>query len=607
VVTLLRRIIDHLLHSSTSANIFPSPAVIHFKRKGSRCSACNGSLKVLKTYPAKRAATLAIGNFIGHETVYYCPGCGRVFHSAELRELIPEHCNFGYDIIVFIGKSLFLRCRNYQEIRLELQQKNVQISESEIAFLAKKFVLYLGLLHRSSQSELTKYMYMNGGYILHLDGTCDGGSPHLISVLDGITKIVLDNRKLLSENAEELIPFLAGIKESYGVPLAVVSDMGKGIALAVKEIFKHVPTFICHFHFLKAIGKNLFGEENDIIRKKLRVYNVRVIVRRTKNRLEKIILSTTDLVPAMVSGIEQERLAPGCPLGTVPVVATYTLLSWVLDANSESNGFGFPFDQSYLVFYQRLREASLRLHQLCRIQLQDDWTENTVYRKISHELLGVINDTELQEAALQMEEKAAVFNRLRKAMRITLPETGRGLNDNGDVPCNMKTIQKEVGKFTAWLSRSKGYSGHPAYQKLVKQIDLYGKKLFADPLVVTTAAGSMLVQPQRTNNILESFFRKLMRGYRKKNGFNSVERVLKTMLPDTPLTMNLKNQEYMQIILAGKKTLEERFAEIEAEEVRYRLKQSRLEMSMMLPEIKKIIRIPDLPKSIVSLLEQAVS
>ncbi|NQT60689.1 MAG: hypothetical protein HQ557_17080 [Bacteroidetes bacterium] len=98
-----------------------------------------------------------------------------------------------------------------------------------------------------------------------------------------------------------------------------------------------------------------------------------------------------------------------------------------------------------------------------------------------------------------------------------------------------------------------------------------------------------------------------MRGYRKKNGFNSVERVLKTMLPDTPLTMNLKNQEYMQIILAGKKTLEERFAEIDAKEVRYRLKQARIEMSMMLPEIKKIIRIPDLPQFIVSLLEQAAS
>ncbi|MCK5342663.1 MAG: transposase, partial [Candidatus Heimdallarchaeota archaeon] len=192
----------------TSANLFPSSAVIHFRPERSSCPTCHEALKVLKTYPGKKAATLAIGNFTGHETVYYCQGCGCVFHSDELRNLIPEKCNFGYDIIVFIGESLFLRCRNYQEIRLELQQRNVRISESEIAFLAKKFVLYLGLIHRSSQRGLEKYMHMNGGYILHLDGTCDGGSPHLISVLDGISKIVLDNRKLPSENADDLIPFL---------------------------------------------------------------------------------------------------------------------------------------------------------------------------------------------------------------------------------------------------------------------------------------------------------------------------------------------------------------------------------------------------------------
>jgi len=568
---------------------------------------CYESLKVQKTYPSKKVATLAIGDFIGHETVYYCPGCGRVFHSAELRKLIPENCNFGYDIIVFIGKSLFLRCRNYQEIRLELQQRNILISESEIAFLAKKFVLYLGLLHKSSQRELEKYMHINGGYILHLDGTCDGGSPHLISVLDGITKIVLDNRKLSSENAEELIPFLAGIKESYGEPLAVVSDMGKGIGLAVKEVFKNVSSFICHYHFLKSVGKNLFGDENDIIRKRLRKHNVSVILRRTKNRLEKIIISATNLVPTVVKGIEHKKLPTECPLEAVPVVATYTLISWILDANAESNGFGFPFDQPYLVFYQRLQEACLCLHQLFQIQLQGNWKENKVYSKISHDLLGVMNDTALKEAALKMEKKVAVFNRLRKAMRITLPENKRGLNDNGDQPFNMKTIEKEVTKFKAWLSMSPGYSEHKESQKLVEQIDTYWEKLFADPIVVMTAAGKMLIQPQRTNNILEQFFRKLMRGYRKKNGFNSVERVLKTMLPDTPLTMNLKNQEYLQIILAGKKTLEERFAEIDSKEVRCGLEQSKVKMSTMHPEIKKIIRIPNLPRSIVSLLEQAAS
>ena len=98
-----------------------------------------------------------------------------------------------------------------------------------------------------------------------------------------------------------------------------------------------------------------------------------------------------------------------------------------------------------------------------------------------------------------------------------------------------------------------------------------------------------------------------MRGYRKKNGFNSVERVIKTMLPDTPLTMNLKNKEYMQIILAGKETLEERFAEIDSRKVRLGLAQSRAEISTMHPEIKKIIRIPNLPKVVVTLLEKTAS
>ncbi len=596
-----------MLLTVSAANLFPSTVVIHFEPERHTCTACHEALKVQKTNPGRRAATLAIGNFIAHETLCYCPACRRVFHSAEFRGLIPEHGNFGYDIIVFIGESLFLRCRNYQEIRVELQRRNIRISESEIAFLAKKFVLYLGVLHRSVQRKTKKYMRLNGGYILHLDGTCDGASPHLISVLDGITEIVLDNKKLPSENSEDLIPFLEGIKKAYGVPLAVVSDMGKGIALAVEEVFKSVSAFICHYHFLKSVGKNLFGDENDILREQLRKHNARVILTRTKNRLEKLIAATTDCFDAMVTGLEGEGLPVECRLSTIPVVAAYTLISWVLDSDAECNGFGFPFDQSYLVFYQRLQEAGRRFHQLFRIQLQGDWKENKVYSKISCDLHGVLNDSSLQKAALRMEPKVAVFNRLRTAMRITLPENKRGLNDNGELPSNMKTIEKEVGKFTAWVLKSKEYSGDKEYQKLVEQLDTYSDRLFADPIAVQTAAGKMLVQPQRTNNVLEQFFRKLMRSFRKKNGFNSVERVLKTMLPDTPLTMNLKNQEYMKILLAGKETLEQRFAEIDSSEVRRRLEESRNMTGAMHPQLKKLIRTPELPKSIVALLEQTAS
>ncbi len=503
--------------------------------------------------------------------------------------------------------SLFLRCRNYQEIRLELLKRNIVISESEIAFEAKKFVLYLGLLHKAVRRKIRKHMKMNGGYILHLDGTCDGGSPHLISVLDGITEIVLDNKKLPSENAEDLIPFLKSIKQAYGVPLAVVSDMGKGIAVAVKEVFKNVSAFICHYHFLKAVGKTLFGAERDLIRERLGKSKIRTVLKRIKSRLEKVIGCRKQVVGAMVTGIEDEKLPGGCALDSVPAVAAYTLISWALDEKSEGDGLGFPFDQLYLVFYRRLQEIRLRLHQLFEIRLQDDWKENKIYSNISHDLLSVINDPVLKKAATAMEEKVAVFNRLRKAMRIALPGNKRGLNDNGELQCTMKTIETEVGKFRAWLIKSKGYSEHKEYQKLVEQIDKYSQQLFADPIVVQTPAGKALIQPQRTNNILEQFFRKLMRGYRKKNGFNSMERILKTMLPQTPLAMNLENKEYMQILLAGKKSLEERFAEIDAEQVRLGMENSKSDTDMMYPELKKIIRMPDLPKSIVALLAQAAS
>jgi hypothetical protein len=46
-------------------------------------------------------------------------------------------------------------------------------------------------------------MAKSGGYILHLDGTVEGDSPHLMTGMDEITKIVLNNMKIPSENAIE--------------------------------------------------------------------------------------------------------------------------------------------------------------------------------------------------------------------------------------------------------------------------------------------------------------------------------------------------------------------------------------------------------------------
>lgn len=166
-----------------------------------------------------------------------------------------------------------------QQIIAALGRRNVSISAGEIGFLGKKFIIYLALAHRQSQLRIRESMALRGGYVLHLDGTCEADSPHLFTGIDGIAQIVLDNIKLPSEKAELLIPFLRRIKRQYGEPVALVHDMGRGVLSAVADVFKGVPDFICHFHFLRDIGKALLEKEYALIRNRLKKHKIRSVLR----------------------------------------------------------------------------------------------------------------------------------------------------------------------------------------------------------------------------------------------------------------------------------------------------------------------------------------
>jgi len=552
---------------------------------------------VQKTLPRKRVATLEIGDFIAHETVYQCEQCSRIFHSEELRSVVPEKCNFGYDVIVFIGESVFLHCRSYQEIFWDLRERNLTISESGIAFLAKKFVIYLSLLHRRARRKIRKLMKLNGGYILHLDGTCEGGSPHLISALDGITEIVLENIKLPSENAADLIPFLEKIKKAYGMPVAVVSDMAKAILAAVKKVFKKVPHLLCHYHFLRDLGKDLFGEENDVLRKRLKYHGIQGRFKRRARELKKLVDATPKTVDGFAAMMEGAKELKDCFTEHMGLT-TYMLIQWALDGKNQGQGRGFPFDQGDLVFYQRLVQLHEALQKNFGAKRQGNWKR--LYDKIYRDLMPVVKDSALRKAASIMEEKLIDFNQLREAMRITDAENKLGLNDNGDSE-NMKTIEKAVEKFLSSLRKNKACEKDVGYQKMICQLEKYWGMLFADPIIVETKAGPISIQPQRTNNISEQNFRRLTRSYCKRNGFHAMEKVIRTMIANTPLVMNLKNKDYRHILLNGK-TLAERFAEIDPEEVREEMKRTSSDADMVSPKIKKIIKKPDFLASLVALV-----
>jgi hypothetical protein len=435
-------------------------------------------------------------------------------------------------------------------------------------------------------------MAKRGGYILHVDGTCEGDSPHLFCGLDGISEIVLDNIKIPSERKELLVPFFQRIKEQYGDPLALVHDMGVGILMAVEEVFPGVADFICHFHFLRDVGKDLLLQDYQSIIKQLRKYNVRQLLKQKARYLEKKIDQDSDVIADLKASLENGKLNTAS-VERIPALATYTLIHWAFESSSESRGYGFPFDRPHLEFYQRLKKIHWLLGNIKDVRLRDKAKDNRPFIQAQKLLEEVLADKELNESAASMEAKAKVFDKLRKALRIALPEGKNGLNDDGDEK-DLKTIEKKVTEFRDWLVSDKKIK--KTYLKMIEQLDKYWEKLFADPLVVNTPEGKIIIAPQRTNNILEKFFRGEKRRGRKKSGTGSLNKTLKAILADTPLVRNLENDEYYRIILNGCSTLAERFAHIDDKIVREQLKQARKNQEKISPEVKSIIKQADLPE-----------
>ena len=98
-----------------------------------------------------------------------------------------------------------------------------------------------------------------------------------------------------------------------------------------------------------------------------------------------------------------------------------------------------------------------------------------------------------------------------------------------------------------------------------------------------------------------------MRTYRKKNGFQAVARILKAMLGDTPLVMNLRNKDFMEVLLDGKKNLAERFADIDTEIVREQVRKSTGTEYPVSAKLKKIIGTPMFPETLRLLIDKKAS
>jgi hypothetical protein len=592
----LNGMLVRLSHETMPSVLFPQAPVVRFAPETDACP-CGGSLLVQKTRH-KRVLSM-IGPFLARETVARCALCSRTFHSDTLLRLVASRCNVAYDVLVFAEEALFRRHRNAREVRSELMARNVRLSISEIEYLGRKFVTYLASGHRQATPRIRQAMEISGGYVLHIDAMHEGEAPALMTGIDSLSEIVLANVKLPSEHSDHIVPFLRKLHQDYGTPTACVHDMGAGILKAIGEVFAGIPDFICHFHFLRDIGKDFLEPAYARLRKRLRTHAI-------SSRLHALARDTRqDLVEqgskcAMLAKTIKDA-APVEDIGLMPAAATYSLALWALQGKHSGDGYGFPFDRPLLEFAQRLLELYSRLSPLLDLLLLEDAAyDNQAIWKLALEVSYVGEDTELRRAVEKLQWRSTVYDRLRKAMRIAPLDGTNGLNDEGTAE-TMSTIRQSVLTFRSELKTDPKLAKDPLCTKMAEQIDKYGDKLFADPITVGTPNGPITIYPQRTNNILERFFRGQRHAHRRKTGNDSMSRVLQAMLADTPLVKNLDIPDYMKILLNGKENLEQLFAQLgpvnRAGQDGFNADNERV-----LPGFRNLMKLPTLPDQLIQSL-----
>ena len=171
------------------------------------CQRCAIPLEVRLTR-RRTVHSIRYGTFQAVERQGRCPQHPELApaRSEELARLVAPGANYAYDVLVRVGMARFLECRQDEQIQDEIcRQHGIELGYSTVSYLARKFVAYVQAVHQESVAALRGAMDARGGYILHIDGTCEEASRVLLVCMDSLSMQVLESRRINSENHDQVL------------------------------------------------------------------------------------------------------------------------------------------------------------------------------------------------------------------------------------------------------------------------------------------------------------------------------------------------------------------------------------------------------------------
>ena len=484
------------------------------------------------------------------EVIKRCNCSNETFVSKKLRKLTPQKSPYSFDLLAQIGRLRFDEHRQVSDIRRHFSKSGISIPDTTAQRLCKRFLKYFTVVHLESTPQIKEKIEQNGGYVLQIDGTQNHGRGTIMLLKDSISGIRLFSERVVSEKADYIKPILEDIRDLYGQPLAVIRDMGKGIAKAVDNVFEGTVVIICHFHFLRALGNRLFKYYHDKFRKNVDKTGVKgklkELRRNAKTRLKTVRDHFAAEILNELVGILDDALT------------------------SSGEGLGYPFDLGKLRFYERCLKAEKRVEKLVE-RCMNAWNRVA----IAYDVHGVLkrlhkSSYRLAKYAEILQEREVWFKKARQALRWK----------NGPIPLStkvrwddrqLKAARKGIDTFLEEISLNqreelafKGKRSHllRAFGTIEQMFIENRERLLAPNVEVQTPKGKRVIKLERTNNGVEQDFRSIRRHGRRLKGNKDVEELIQKEGVGLLLLLNMEIEEYVKMVYGSWDVMGKRFAEV---------------------------------------------
>lgn len=486
-----------------------------------------------------------------------CVSCGHIESQEVYRRLVPREGNYAYDLIVEVGLARFRDHRQDAEIQSDCQRRwGVSLSPSSIGLLANSFLDGLAAVHQAHAPALRRRLADDGGYVMHVDGTCEPGTDVLFMAMAEPRGWTLEVAKMTTEHKEAISKLMRHGVDQFGLPLAVMRDLSTNIEQAKLDTIPEARDLICHYHFLENVGEQLCEKPHTELTAALRRLKIRPALRSIRGGL---VRASRNGGRRLSKGEIQHLLTYPDDIAKLDATAlrrfmAYLLLCWLDDYPADLKGEYFPFDLPSLAFYRRGKKLASLIGKLVDPQGCPQ-RELSTFRTIARHLTSLHEDQAVVAAAARLEKAAVLFEKFRKVLRLTSHPSERLLR--GRVPSEERKVTELMPKrLETWRNglqkrhdREVDVEKRADQATVLKYLRKYEQQLVGHVLQLEGDRG--LLVACRTNNPAEHRFGATKQKLRRKVGAKKLARQLQAMRPEALLIWNLSDAEYVNLVLDG--------------------------------------------------------